>query len=129
MVVDFSSQEEFAAARETIRRLLRDLCGGQSELVYVALNEAVNNAFFHGYCGQKPMPVQVSILTGDGELEIIVRHEGVGFCGALSAKQMPGDLMKEHGRGLEIIRRCVDQFEHARDGRELILRKKLQCHC
>lgn len=129
MVVDFSSQEEFAAARETIRRLLRDLCGEQSELVYVALNEAVNNAFFHGYCGQKPMPVQVSILTGDGELEIIVRHQGAGFCGGLSSKQIPGDLMKEHGRGLEIIRSCVDRLEHTREGRELILRKKLQCHC
>lgn len=129
MIVEFSSQEEFAAARGDIRRMLRDLCRGQSELLYVALNEAVNNAFFHGYCGQRPTPVQITILTDGSELEIVIRHEGSGFSGSLSDYKPSPDLLEEHGRGLEIIRNCVDKVEHAGEGKELILRKKLRFRC
>ena len=129
MVVEFSSQEEFAAARERIRQVLRDLCSEQAELLYVALNEAVNNAFFHGYCGQKPALVQISILTNNNELQITVKHDGEGFCDNLSRQKPVPALMEEHGRGLEIIRCCVDNLEHVHEGRELIMRKKLRHYC
>lgn len=119
----FFSPKEFADKRELIRAKIWEICRDKNELLYVALNEAVNNAFIHGYAGAAYTPVELLIYQEKDQLIIRVRHEGQG----LQIDQLPEESaefsLEDHGRGIGIIRRCADFFEYTGDGRELIIRK------
>jgi anti-sigma regulatory factor (Ser/Thr protein kinase) len=128
MVYTFFSLAEFADKREIIRAILREYCQDQGNLLYVALNEAVNNAFIHGYQGCPSAPVQVCFYVDRNDLVIMVKHEGRGIQSVGHRKDRSEISWEEHGRGLDIIRACTDCFEYNAAGTELIMRKQLGSH-
>lgn len=121
----FSSPMEFAVNRELIRAEIQQLGSGKAELLYVALNEAVNNAFMHGYGGAANATVEVMIYTEKGQIVIKVRHKGQGLQTVCQTLDSSEPSLEEHGRGLSIIRGCTDFVEYSGDGREIIMRKTI----
>lgn len=135
MLFKFSTQAEFANKRESIRIFLREFSLDNSEMVYLSLNEAVNNAFIHGYQkNSNYKPVEIEIYQENDELAIKVRQEGV-CCqqdkpvNQINDKKEEFDLWQEGGRGLFIIKNCFDYFEFNKTGTELVMRKKLSKPC
>jgi serine/threonine-protein kinase RsbW len=53
----FASFSQFQKLRETIRDYIREISPQNADLLFVALNEAVNNALFHG--GKKDLPPNI----------------------------------------------------------------------
>ena len=125
VVYRFSSPAEFAEKRELIRMTIKEICQEKQELLYVALNEAVNNAFFHGYKGAGPGPVEVMLYQQQQDIVISVRHDGQGLNSVQFPPKRRCSLMADHGRGLEIIKKCTDFCEYNEDGREVIMKKRI----
>lgn len=117
----FSSLAEFAPLREDFRQQLRALCPEAADRLFVALNEAVNNALFHGIREDGGKMVSVSVSKSGDAVEIIVRHNGRGLkqrvtgCGGRTG-------LEESGRGLHIIESCADSVSYNRAGNEMVMR-------
>ena len=117
----FQCAAEFASVRGTLRQLISSACPEGGELVFVALNEAVNNAFCYG-CDGEHQAVEVEVMMSPSELMLrIAQHRG-GICVESQSRELPDDL-SDHGRGLAIMRLCVDSLEFDSSGRSCILRK------
>ena len=119
----FSSLSEFAKFRNDIQQDILKVCPQSAKLLFVALNEAVNNAIFHGYDQQagQPTPVEVILEKKSTEFCMIVRHHGSGF--RRDAIKKANDDLVDHGRGIEIIKMCTDDFCYNEYGNELVMRK------
>ncbi len=119
-----STLAEFACVREEIKDELTSLDRDHGNRLFIAVNEAVNNALVHGTQGKSTRHVQVVIAREEEWLAIIIRHDGTGI-----RRRKPGDspegLWMEKGRGLSIIRHFTDSAEYNARGNELILRKRL----
>ncbi|WP_222428026.1 ATP-binding protein [Sporomusa sp. KB1] len=114
--------KEFSELREAVREKLTEMRVAGVDPFFVAINEAVNNAIFHGNKQDETKKVQLTITNWPGEVRVIIRDEGQGFATA-EAKQEEG--LQESGRGIEIIRHCVDQYYFSSEPSEMVLIKKV----
>ncbi|MBI5404458.1 MAG: ATP-binding protein [Ignavibacteriae bacterium] len=78
----------------------------------IAVSEALVNAIVHGNKENPDKSVYISIDYDNSVLEIRIKDEGKGF----NMEEIPDptksdNLLKEHGRGLYIIKSLVDKFE------------------
>ncbi len=119
----FSSLAEFSTLRENIKEELIRILGKDSPHIFVAINEGVNNAIFHGNKSDQNKKVYLMIEELPGEIKIIIRDEGDGF--TQCAKIGEVEWSAESGRGFEIIEHCVDSYQLNELGNELILTKKI----
>jgi Anti-sigma regulatory factor (Ser/Thr protein kinase) len=117
----FSTVEEFAQLREAIRKKLKEMLATGVDAFFVAINEAVNNAIFHGNKQDQTKKVQLTINSMPGEVRVIVRDEGQGYT-PVNGNGEEG--LRETGRGIEIIRHCVDQYYFNSEPSEVVLIKK-----
>lgn len=118
----FSTVEEFSKVRETVREKLTEMLATGVEAFFVAINEAVNNAIFHGNKQDKTKKVHLTITSLPGEVRVIIRDEGQGF---VPAKADTKEGLQESGRGIEIIEHCVDHFYFNLEPSEMVLIKKV----
>ena len=108
--IRFSSIEQFAPYRESIRSVFRTLGEREATLFFVALNEAVNNALIPGSIGDSDEGVELSIRDGDDRLCAIIRSCGRGFCNDLKLDpDVFDDGFRESGRGVQIILHIADE--------------------
>jgi serine/threonine-protein kinase RsbW len=81
--------------------------------VPVALTEALSNAILRGNRGMREKHVRVRALVNDSALVLEVADEGTGF--DLDACTIdptgPGNLEREDGRGLFLMRSLMDRVE------------------
>jgi len=117
-----SSLDEFSGLREQIRSITLKLCPDRGDLLFVALNEAVNNALFHGNDGDCQKRVEIILSLENNQVSICIRDQGRGFD---YRNQQVEDELDEHGRGLAIMQYCADSIEFNKDGNEIILRKNI----
>lgn len=117
--------EEFSLAREGLRESLKKVCPDSSIQLFVAINEAVNNAFFHGINDNKGTQVTINIIENNRSLRITISHNGEGFTPEYIDLITPGEIYNESGRGLDIIKHYVDSLEFSACGREVIMHKNL----
>ncbi|MDF2501137.1 MAG: putative anti-sigma regulatory factor, serine/threonine protein kinase [Anaerosporomusa subterranea] len=117
---------EFASMRPTLRNFLTEVCPQHAELLFVALNEAVNNAYDHGCISASDQGVEVEVNHSAEEIRLRVRHNGIGIKPPDVDKGLPDDDLDDHGRGLTIMRLCTDSVEYDSSGRELVMRKSLR---
>lgn len=115
-------------AQETIRVLadpphVESLCA----TVDVCLTEAITNAIQHAHRSDASRPVNVSIAAEDGVLRLCVFDTGPGFDMA-RVPEPAFDELKEHGRGLFIIRNSMDRVKYTTvpGGNMLEMSKRLQ---
>ena len=119
----FSTVEEFAKLRESVRQNLTQVLASGVEPLFVAVNEAVNNAILHGNKQVKDKKVYLTITSSPSEVRVAVRDEGGGFYRL--ANNHTGSELRENGRGLEIIDLCVDQYYYTMQPSEIVLIKKI----
>lgn len=91
--------------------------------LFIAINEAVNNAFFHGINDHKGTQVIINITRNEQGLYIVVSHNGEGI-EELGVCHPTCDLYNEGGRGIEIIRHYVDSLEFSACGCKLTMYKQ-----
>lgn len=121
----FASFGEFVSLRQPIKEYFETICKSEPELLFVALNEAVNNAFFHGLKTDRSANVEVTIAKCNDEVLITVKHNGDGYKSYKTEALDQDDSLNEHGRGLAIIGLCTDSYRFNSSGNELEMRKKV----
>lgn len=132
MMCSFSSLAEFASLRAKIFNEFREVPPQAASELFVALNEAVNNALFHGNGGDAGRSVLLRIARSATAVVVSVKDEGGGFdyrsrLAACRGKGLPaaGRSLPETGRGLDIICGCVDRVEFNGPGNEIVLIKEI----
>jgi serine/threonine-protein kinase RsbW len=90
----------------------------------IAVSEALVNAIVHGNKESKEKSVYINVDFDNSVLTIKIKDEGEGF----NLEEIPDptkndNLLKEHGRGLYIIKSLVDKFEcfSSEKGTEFVL--------
>jgi len=111
---------------------LQEYKGDRQALAYhlnLVLTEAMVNAIRHANANNPKEEVVIRITISDRELVILVFDHGQGF--DIGSITEPADtdsgLIKEHGRGLFIMRSLMDSVEYRKvnGGNVLEMRKKL----
>jgi serine/threonine-protein kinase RsbW len=110
-----------------VMRLVGDLeyATGKEFEIEMALREALANAVQHGCKGDPAKRIECSV-TGDKErgILIIVRDPGEGFDPAKLPCPTDGqNLFSDHGRGIYLINRLMDEVRYQRNGAEIHMRK------
>ena len=95
--------------------------------VPVALTEALSNAILRGNRGMRDKHVRVRAVVNDNALVLEVADEGAGF--DLEACTIdptsPGNLEREDGRGLFLMRSLMDRVERYEDDARNVVRLTL----
>jgi serine/threonine-protein kinase RsbW len=95
--------------------------------VPVALTEALSNAILRGNRGARDKQVRVRAVVSDAALVLEVADEGTGF--DLDACTIdptsPGNLEREDGRGLFLMRSLMDRVERFGDNAHNVVRLTL----
>jgi serine/threonine-protein kinase RsbW len=95
--------------------------------VPVALTEALSNAILRGNRGMRDKHVRVRAMVSDSALVLEVADEGAGF--DLDACTIdptsPGNLEREDGRGLFLMRSLMDRVERFEDDARNVVRLTL----
>ena len=102
------------------------ICGEEEE-VELAIREALSNAMLHGNRleARKLVHIRCHCEWRNG-VSIIVTDQGQGF----DPNQVPDplaveNLLAEHGRGIYLMKRAMDEVSFERGGAEVHMRKKL----
>lgn len=118
------SLTQFAELREDIEDRLKIHCEDQTYGVFLALNEAVNNALFHGK-GINNGTVTITIrIFGGRRLSVRVNDPGKGFV-PNSAINGVSDLWTEGGRGRFLMAAMMDKIVYNHMGNAVLLVKNL----
>jgi serine/threonine-protein kinase RsbW len=90
--------------------------------VPVALTEALSNAILRGNLEDASRSVHVRADVDAIRLVMEVRDEGAGFDldACTGDPTTPGNLLREDGRGLFLMRRLMDQVERFSDGGNVV---------
>ena len=96
--------------------------------VLVATTEAVNNGIIHGNLRDPKKKVTVTCIVSQSVLIIRVHDEGPGFDAAHLPNPLTREnLLREHGRGVFLIRSLMDnvEFERHENGSDVIMKISL----
>ena len=99
--------------KELARELEKGAGGTLAHQLSVVLTEAMTNVIRHAHAGDPDKTVQISISISDDELCIKVYDYGRGFDLESLSEGAPEE-MKEHGRGIYIIRCLMDTVIYRR---------------
>ncbi len=106
----------------------RQGCIAEAEFeVRLALQEAIANAVVHGCKHDRDKQVHCLLACDDRELLIVVRDPGNGF--DPNKVPCPTDddrLLEDHGRGVELMRRLMDEVHFERGGSEAHMIKRFR---
>ena len=98
---------------------------GKEFEIEMALREALANAILHGCKADPAKKVEISV-TGDREqgITIVVRDPGSGFDPAsVPSPADDSNLLSDHGRGIFLITKLMDEVTHERNGTVIRMRK------
>lgn len=130
MRVDVLVESKIEAINPVVRKLMRLLkricCAAEHEFaVETALREGLANAIVHGNHGDTNKKVRVRCgCDSDQGILVVIRDEGEGFDPAqLLSPLAGGNLDAEHGRGIFLIKRLMDEMHFEDGGREIHMRK------
>jgi serine/threonine-protein kinase RsbW len=110
-----------------VMRLVSEIgyAAGKEFHIEIALREALANAILHGCKADPSKKIECSV-TGDEDrgILIVVRDPGAGF----DPKKLPcptdeQNLFSDHGRGIYLINRLMDEVRYERNGSEIHMRK------
>lgn len=98
---------------------------GKEFEIEMALWEALTNAVIHGCENDASKVVECQVSCSEsGEVSVVVRDPGPGFDPASIPSPVAGEnLYANHGRGIYLIARLMDEVWFERGGREIHMRK------
>jgi len=102
-----------------------DLAEGKEFEIEMALREALANAVLHG-CKEDPSKKIECSVTGDREqgILIVVRDPGCGFDPqSIPSPTDDANLESDHGRGILLINKLMDEVKHEQNGTVIRMRK------
>ena len=110
-----------------VMRLVSELefAAGKEFDIELALREALANAIVHG-CKADPAKKIECTVTGDKNrgILIVVRDPGPGFdVATLPSPTESQNLHADHGRGVYLINKLMDEVKYERNGSEIHMRK------
>jgi serine/threonine-protein kinase RsbW len=112
--------------KKLMRLLRRTCCPPEHEFaVETALREALANAIVHGNGGNPDKKVRISCgcVVSDG-VHIAIQDEGEGFDPAsIPSPVVDQNMASDHGRGIFLIGRLMDEVHFENGGREIHMRK------
>ncbi|EHM10799.1 hypothetical protein TheveDRAFT_1681 [Thermanaerovibrio velox DSM 12556] len=118
MIYVFKSHRDLISAREDILKTLRELNPARALRIYVAINEALNNAFFHG---KAPVTLKIEKDTKEsGKGERLVISVSCGGSGFTPPKGLPEDHVP-NGRGLYLMRAMANSVRFEDRGRRVVM--------
>lgn len=120
-IYQFSSLHDFVSLREQIQSKLAVLSPKEATLFFMSINEAVNNALFHGNKEDTSKKVILTLSTLTEKIQVVICDEGDGF--SSSQVQCSDPLAEECGRGLAFIKYGADSCQYNAKGNELTLVK------
>lgn len=130
MRVEVLVQSKIEAINPVVRKLMRLIrracCAAEHAFaVETALREALANAIVHGNHQDTNKKVRVCCgCDSDQGIEIVIRDEGEGFDpGKLPSPVGGENLDSDHGRGIFLIKRLMDETHFRDGGREIHMRK------
>jgi len=109
-----SSMQMVERAEEMTETVLKEagLSGDAEDCVCMAVMEAVINAIVHGNHQDPSKNVHLEFDVSEGTIAVTVRDQGGGFNpDALPDPRAPENLLKSSGRGILMIRACMDEVE------------------
>ncbi|ABF41318.1 putative anti-sigma regulatory factor, serine/threonine protein kinase [Candidatus Koribacter versatilis Ellin345] len=100
-------------------------CAPGKELdVEIALREALANAIKHGANGDPSKTVECRVSCGDSGILIVVRDPGPGFDPAAIPDPLSSEnIFSNHGRGIFLINKLMDEVKFEKNGTEIHMRK------
>lgn len=111
----FSSDKEAITHVEPLVMDLKDRLGIEEERFYdflVCVTEAANNAIMHGNKYDEKKSFGINVSKEGGSLVCRIEDEGGGFDPtAIPDPTEAGELLKDHGRGVFIIRKLADRVD------------------
>jgi len=114
-------------AVERIMDIVRAMgCGEGKEFeIETAVREALANAIVHGCKHNRALTVGISVgCDAERGMIIVVRDPGQGFDPARLPSPVVGErLFADHGRGIYLINRLMDEVRFRRGGTEIWMRK------
>ena len=133
--VDAWIPSEINAISPLVERLMRFIetshcITGEEHAVQLALREAVNNAVVHGnrLDARKSVHVQCHCKVGNG-ISLTISDQGKGFdAGSIPDSVATEDLEAEHGRGIHLMKRAMDQVSFEQRGTEVHMCKAPGCN-
>jgi serine/threonine-protein kinase RsbW len=110
-----------------VMRLVDELDYGDDKEfgIEMALREALANAILHG-CKADPSKKVECLVKGDREqgILIVVRDPGAGFdASKLPSPTADSNLSVDHGRGIFLINKLMDEVTHEQNGTVIRMRK------
>jgi serine/threonine-protein kinase RsbW len=98
---------------------------GKEFEIEIALREALANAIRHGCENDPSRTVECSVLCDETRgMLIVVRDPGPGFDPASIPSPLVGQqVYSEHGRGIYLINRLMDEVRFEKGGTEIHMRK------
>jgi serine/threonine-protein kinase RsbW len=118
-------QQSISPLVESVLAVVRETGIGKELEIETALREALANAIKHGCCGDAAKFVQCCVgFEKDGSVLIVVSDPGPGFDPDSLPDPTTGEhLFKDHGRGIFLINRLMDEVRFERNGAEIHMRK------
>ena len=116
-------------ARERLRDYLREYCASRELIddVVLCIEEACTNAIRHSGAGDD---MEITLGFTEGRLVARVKDSGRGFDAARFDPHVVPDLTHDHGRGLFIIAKLMDELElRCDDGLEVRMTKRAVAQC
>jgi anti-sigma regulatory factor (Ser/Thr protein kinase) len=129
--IDTWIRSEINAISPLVERLMLLIEGshcvnGEEPIVELALREALNNAVVHGnrLNAQKLVHVRCRCAVGKG-ISITVSDQGAGFdWNAVPNPLSVENLTAEHGRGIHLMKRLMDEVSFDRRGTKVHMVKR-----
>ncbi len=85
--------------------------------VYLSVNEAVNNAFFHGNNGDASKKVTIRFYNDITFFHFLIEDEGFGFNYSLIDNPISSsNIRRESGRGIFIMNQYADSVSFLNNG-------------
>jgi serine/threonine-protein kinase RsbW len=107
-----SRLDELCRVEQLAQRVARRfrLSHEQTDNLAIAMTEAVGNAIVHGNAGDASKTVRIAYRRRGGCLCVDVADQGTGFDpDGLLDPLAPENILKEHGRGIFILKNLMDE--------------------